>query len=472
MARIIFHVDVNSAFLSWSAVKKLKEEPGSVDLRTIPSAVGGDVKTRHGVITAKSIPAKKYGVKTGEPVMTALRKCPSLVLVPSDFKTYRACSAAFIRILEKYAPVVEQVSIDEAFLDMTEADTARFTPASGCVPATAVPAGDPPATAVPADAALWHKAAEAIKNEIRDSLGFTVNVGISSNKLLAKMASDFEKPDKIHTLWPEEVPDKLWPLPIGALFGCGGATAARLSSFGIRTIGDAAHAELSILKSILGDKAGSYIHRSANGISSSRVENREEDAKSYSNETTTAEDITEENYAEFLPPILKRLSGKVASRMQRDGVTALTIGVMAKTSDFRRRSRQLTLHDPTNDPEVIFRTAEQLMQELLLGEEGIFSRGQGVRLAGVSASNLDSGAYRQMSLFDMRPPAQPPAKETPAAPPAEETPATPASPAEETPATPASPAEEKRKMKKARLDDMMKTLNSRYGSGTVRMGTR
>lgn len=420
MARIIFHVDVNSAFLSWSAVKKLKEEPGSVDLRTIPSAVGGDVKTRHGVITAKSIPAKKYGVKTGEPVMTALRKCPSLVLVPSDFKTYRAYSAAFIRILEKYAPVVEQVSIDEAFLDMTEADTARF--------------------AATGEADLWHRAAEAIKNEIRDTLGFTVNVGISSNKLLAKMASDFEKPDKIHTLWPEEVPDKLWPLPIGALFGCGGATAARLSSFGIRTIGDAAHAELSILKSILGDKAGSYIHRSANGISSSRVENREEDAKSYSNETTTAEDITEENYAEFLPPILKRLSGKVASRMQRDGVTALTIGVMAKTSDFRRRSRQLTLHDSTNDPEIIFRTAEQLMQELLLGEEGIFSRGQGVRLAGVSASNLDNGEYRQISIFDMPPPA--------------------------------SPAEEKRKMKKARLDDMMKTLNSRYGSGTVRKGTR
>ena len=420
MARIIFHVDVNSAFLSWSAVKKLKEEPGSVDLRTIPSAVGGDVKTRHGVITAKSIPAKKYGVKTGEPVMTALRKCPSLVLVPSDFKTYRAYSAAFIRILEKYAPVVEQVSIDEAFLDMTEADTARFA---------ATGEDDP-----------WHRAAEAIKNEIRDTLGFTVNVGISSNKLLAKMASDFEKPDKIHTLWPEEVPDKLWPLPIGALFGCGGATAARLSSFGIRTIGDAAHAELSILKSILGDKAGSYIHRSANGISSSRVENREEDAKSYSNETTTAEDITEENYAEFLPPILKRLSGKVASRMQRDGVTALTIGVMAKTSDFRRRSRQLTLHDSTNDPEIIFRTAEQLMQELLLGEEGIFSRGQGVRLAGVSASNLDNGEYRQISIFDMPPPA--------------------------------SPAEEKRKMKKARLDDMMKALNHRYGSGTVRKGTR
>lgn len=456
MARIIFHVDVNSAFLSWSAVKKLKEEPGSVDLRTIPSAVGGDVKTRHGVITAKSIPAKKYGVKTGEPVMTALRKCPSLVLVPSDFKTYRAYSAAFIRILEKYAPVVEQVSIDEAFLDMTEADTARFsapaaapddpaarTPAASTADAHAAPddaASGPASASAPGDFSLWHRAAEAIKNEIRDTLGFTVNVGISSNKLLAKMASDFEKPDKIHTLWPEEVPDKLWPLPIGALFGCGGATAARLSSFGIRTIGDAAHAELSILKSILGDKAGSYIHRSANGISSSRVENREEDAKSYSNETTTAEDITEENYAEFLPPILKRLSGKVASRMQRDGVTALTIGVMAKTSDFRRRSRQLTLHDSTNDPEIIFRTAEQLMQELLLGEEGIFSRGQGVRLVGVSASNLDNGEYRQISIFDMPPPA--------------------------------SPAEEKSKMKKARLDDMMKALNRRYGSGTVRKGTR
>ena len=118
--RTIFHVDVNSAFLSWSALKRLEEDPGSVDLRTIPSAVGGDVKTRHGVITAKSIPAKKYGVQTGEPVVKALQKCPQLVLVPSDFETYRRYSHALMEILSQYTPLLQQMSIDEAFLDLTE----------------------------------------------------------------------------------------------------------------------------------------------------------------------------------------------------------------------------------------------------------------------------------------------------------------------------------------------------------------
>ena len=118
--RMIFHVDVNSAFLSWSALKQLEEDPNAVDLRTIPSAVGGDVKTRHGVITAKSIPAKKYGVQTGEPVVKALQKCPNLVLVKSDFETYRKYSHALIEILSRYTPIIQQVSIDEAYLDVTD----------------------------------------------------------------------------------------------------------------------------------------------------------------------------------------------------------------------------------------------------------------------------------------------------------------------------------------------------------------
>ena len=181
MKRCIFHVDVNSAFLSWSAVKKLKEDPSAVDLRTIPSAVGGDVKTRHGIITAKSIPAGRMGVKTGEPVVKALAKCPDLILIPSDFETYRAYSRAFIGILEKYARVIEQVSIDEAYLDMTGTEHLFRKEIAG---------GEP----------FPLCAARVIRDEIRTSLGFTVNVGISTNKLLAKMASDFEKPDRTHTL--------------------------------------------------------------------------------------------------------------------------------------------------------------------------------------------------------------------------------------------------------------------------------
>ena len=332
MDRLIFHIDVNSAFLSWSAVKRLEEDSNAVDLRTIPSAVGGDVKTRHGVITAKSIPAKKYGIRTGEPVMTALRKCPDLVLVKSDFDTYRKFSRAFIDILETYGGTVEQASIDEAYLDLTEAaENAVLSGAAAAASCTADAAGR---GASPTDAAVRDYAletAQRIRDEIRTRLKFTVNVGISSNKLLAKMASDFEKPDKTHTLWPEEVPEKMWPLPIGSLFGCGGVSAERLRSFGIRTIGDAAAAELSILQAILGEKAGAYISRAARGISRSPVTSEREAAKSYSNETTTAEDISSQNYAEKVPPILRHLSEKVAARMQRDGVRALTICVMVKT---------------------------------------------------------------------------------------------------------------------------------------------
>ena len=186
--RTIFHVDVNSAFLSWSALKKLRDEPGSVDLRTIPSAVGGDVKTRHGIITAKSIPAKKYGIQTAEPVVKALQKCPQLVLVPPDFQTYQEYSRALMDILAQYSSLLQQVSIDEAYLDMSD----RIAP------------GDREA------AKMW---AMRIREQVKKELGFTVNVGISTNKLLAKMASDFEKPDRTHTLYPDEVPRRLPRIP-------------------------------------------------------------------------------------------------------------------------------------------------------------------------------------------------------------------------------------------------------------------
>ena len=160
---------------------------GLPDLREIPSVVGGDPKQRTGIVVAKSIPAKKYGIQTGEPMAMALRKCPNLVVVPSDFRLYTENSLAFKAICRDYAPVVESFSIDEVFLDMT--GTSLIYP-------------DPIATA------------HEIKDKIHAELGFTVNVGISTNKLLAKMASDFEKPDKVHTLFPEEIPVKMWPLPI------------------------------------------------------------------------------------------------------------------------------------------------------------------------------------------------------------------------------------------------------------------
>lgn len=376
----IFHVDVNSAFLSWSALKRLEEDPESVDLRTVPSAVGGDVKTRHGIITAKSIPAKKYGVQTGEPVVKALQKCPSLILVKSDFATYRRYSRALMEILREYTDLVEQASIDEAYLDMTQSRSAlRDCETPECP---------------------WPlNAAHRIREQVRRELGFTVNVGISVNKLLAKMASDFEKPDRVHTLFPEEVPSRLWPLPMRELHGCGQATAEHLHRLGIETIGDAAAMNLSLLQANLGEKSGEYIWRSANGKGSDTVRPVHEKAKSYSNEETTAEDITNENYRTAGLEIVRRLSGKVASRMEKGGVFAQTVGVNVKTEDFRRHSRQTTLRTATRDAEVIRKEAEKLLEDMLFGEDGFFAKGHGLRLIGIGCSNLTDGSRMQMDLF-------------------------------------------------------------------------
>ncbi len=422
--RIIFHIDVNSAFLSWSAVKRLSEDPNAPDLRLIPSAVGGDVKTRHGVITAKSIPAKKIGVKTGEPVMRALEKCPELVLIPSDFTTYRKYSNAFMKILKKYCPAVEKASIDEAYLDMTGLED-RFQKelnAGGTFPRCA---------------------AEVIKNEIRDTLGFTVNVGISSNKLLAKMASDFTKPDKIHTLYPEEVPEKLWPLPIGELYGCGPKTAERLTGLGLKTIGDAAKADPDLLISILGDKAGSYIHRAANGLSRSEVVITREKAKSYSNETTTPEDITLENFDSACVPTIKKLSGRVAERLQRDRVRGSTVFISVKTALFRRHSRQMRIDNPTNDAGRITESALLLASELLMPPSGLFAHGEAIRLVGVGVTTLTESTFDQLDLFSW---------------------------AEEKKKNDA--AAQKKKARDDKLTGMMQKINDKYGSGAISRGQK
>jgi len=377
----IFHIDVNSAFLSWSALKQLQDTPDSIDLRTIPSAVGGDVKTRHGIITAKSIPAKKYGIVTGEPVVKALQKCPKLVLVHSDFATYKKYSHAFIDILNSYSPNVEQVSIDEAYVDMTGTESIY----EGFATQTC-----------PFPLCVAHK----IKDEIRDTLGFTVNVGISDNKLLAKMASDFTKPDKVHTLFHDEIKKKMWPLPIADLYGCGKATAERLINIGIRTIGDAANADPIMLSHILGGNIGNYIYYSANGYGSTNVSGEYENAKSYSNETTLSSDLTADNYDNDIIPILKYLAESVSRRLRRDGVYGQTVTVSIKTTDFKRHSCQMQLDNSIDDADKLYTYSKILADKMLLGTNGLFIKGVNVRLVGVGVSKLDDGSYRQLSLFD------------------------------------------------------------------------
>lgn len=427
--RIIFHVDVNSAFLSWSAVKRLKEDPKALDLRTVPSAVGGDVATRHGVITARSIPAKKYGVTTGEPVAQALKKCPDLILVPSDFDTYRAYSHRFMDILRSYSRLVEPASIDEAFVDITEFISEM--PGIGEV--------DPEDPAV-REASV--KVADMIRDNVRRALGFTVNVGISTNKLLSKMASDFRKPDLTHELWPDQVPSKMWPLKIGDLFGCGPKTAAKLEGMGIRTIGDAAAMDPAILRVLLGESSGEYIHRAANGRGSTLVRVEREAAKSYSNETTTAHDITRDNYEEQAPVIIRKLSDKVSARLKKDSVKGLTVTVTVKTSDFRRHSRQTRLERATDDGNEIFQSSMKLLRSLMFGEggeQGLYKEQSGIRLLGVGVSSLTQGDEEesQMTLEDL-------AK------------------AREQAALRADPE----------MDRLLDMINGKFGSGTIRRGGR
>ncbi|MBE6613183.1 MAG: DNA polymerase IV, partial [Ruminococcaceae bacterium] len=360
MSRLIFHVDVNSAFLSWEATRRVQN--GEPDLRLIPSAIGGDQAQRRGVILAKSTPAKAFGIKTGEPVATALRKCPDLVLAKPDFSLYVASSRKFVAICEEFAPVVEKFSIDECFLDMT--GTERVYP-------------DPV------------EAAHRLKDTIRDRLGFTVNVGIGENKLCAKMAGDFKKPDLVHTLWPAEIPEKLWPLDVEELLSVGEATAAKLRRVGISTIGQLANCGEDTLCSLFGEKTGRHLHRSANGIDDSEVMAQREDAKGYSVSSTLERDVTDYAAADA---ILLAQSDVVASRMRADGAQAWCVAVSIRTSDFVNRSHQKKLAAATDITGEISREVRALLRELWNGKTPL-------RLLGVALTDIDRSGSEQLTLF-------------------------------------------------------------------------
>lgn len=360
--RIIFHIDVNSAFLSWEAAHRLQEDADAVDLRTIPSAVGGDMSKRHGVILAKSIPAKKYNVRTGEPIVDALRKCPNLTLVSPNRELYDRNSRAFMEILRGYSDVVEQYSIDEAFVDMTGTERVFGNPM---------------------------EVAYKLKDEIRDTLGFTVNVGISSNKLLAKMAGEFEKPDKVHTLFPHEIQEKMWPLPVRELFSVGGASEQKLKRLGINTIGELAQADLGTLRAAL-KKHGEAIWNFANGRDFSLVEAESADNKGYGNSTTLAFDVTDADTAKM---ILLSLSETVGRRLRRDGVWIETVSVTLRFFDLSRASHQCVLEHATDITNEIYQAACRLFDE--------FWDGTPIRLIGIQTGKVTKdGDNRQLSLFD------------------------------------------------------------------------
>ena len=360
MERIIFHIDVNSAFLSWIAVKMVRE--GKPDLRLVPSVVSGDPEDRRSIITAASIPAKKLGIKTAQPVSMALRTCPSLIIVGGDWGWYKECSEGFISICRKYSPVLQQFSIDECFIDMS----------FRCY-------GQDPV-----------EVATRLKDEIRTTLGFTVNVGVGSNKLLAKMASDFEKPDKVHTLWENEVQEKMWPLGVRDLLWVGKKTEARLTSYGIRTIGDLATIDITMLTRLVGRNAAIQLHEYANGRDDSPVETEVAEAKSYSAERTFSKDLTD---PVDIDRALFNVACIVAHRIRRDHFRASTVSMFIKYTDFSVAQKQCQVPQPTDVTAMILNEARRMLHEVWDGVSPL-------RQVGLGVSKLTHENYEQMSLFE------------------------------------------------------------------------
>jgi DNA polymerase-4 len=362
MERTILHVDVNSAYLSWEAVYRL-QHGSQVDLRTIPSVVGGDEKSRHGIVLARSIPAKKFDIKTGEVLWSARSKCPNLVVLSPSYPLYMNCSNAMVALLKEYSPVVERYSVDECFVDLTDHCHGR----SGI------------------DIA-WE-----IKEQFRNRLGYTVNVGVSVNKLLAKMASELEKPDRLHTLYPHEIPKKLWPLPVRELFLSGPRTIPKLYKLNIFTIGQLAHAPVQLLQEHF-KSHGPAIWKYANGIDDSPVVSGERTMKGVGNSTTAPYDVDNEKEALLY---LLSLTETVAMRLRGGNMTARVVTVSFRSANLAFYSHQRRLAAPTNNTEVLFKEAKKLFLEGWKREP--------LRHVGVHLSELAGSEFCQMSLFDELP---------------------------------------------------------------------
>ncbi len=401
---IVFHIDVNSAFLSWTALSML-QEGAKTDLRQIPSIVGGDMAKRHGVVLAKSLPAKAYGIVTGEPVVNALRKCPNLTMVSPDHDMYHRRSQELMELLSGICPDIEQVSIDECYMDYTPIAKNYTSP---------------------------EDAAHRIKDAVRDTLGFTVNIGISDRKVLAKMASDFKKPDLVHTLYVREISEKMWPLPVSSLFLCGQSSVETLRKLGIVTIGDLANARRDILEAHL-KSHGITLWQYANGIDDSDITPRPVKMKGVGNSTTLRRDaLTREDAC----PVLLSLAESVAGRLRASGELAGMVSTEIKYASFQSVSHQTQLPSPTASSQTIYETARQLFDELW--------NGQPIRLLGVRTSKLVSETEPiQLNLFDYR---------------------------GDVPASPnLSPAPDRERQNK--LDKALDSLRDKYGKDIIKRGS-
>jgi DNA polymerase-4 len=359
--KIIFHIDVNSAYLSWSAAHFL-QKGHPTDLRKIPSIVGGNENSRHGIVLAKSIPAKKYNIKTGESLRSAFNKCPKLISVLPDYNLYMKTSSSMLKIINEYSPTIQRFSIDECFIDYTNMEK-HF--------------GEP------VDAAF------KIKERIKEELGFTVNIGISNNKILAKMASDFKKPDNIHTLYPDEIQYKMWHLPVSDLFMVGSKTKSKLNNLGINTIGELAGCSNNMLYSHF-KSHGLLIKNYANGIDNSVVRKSNHPLiKGMGNSTTIRFDVEDKETAY---KVILSLTENVCMRLRSANLSTKLICIYITTNNFHHHSHQRKIDITTDSTNYIYNIAKELFNELW--------NGYPIRKLGVRVSELVCNDYTQLSLFN------------------------------------------------------------------------
>lgn len=357
--KVIFHIDVNSAYLSWTAVELLKTS--DIDIRKIPAVIGGDETKRSGVVLAKSIPATNMGVKTGEPIYFALKKVPKLKMFPSNFSLYEEKSQEFNNLLYKYTAIVEKYSIDESFLDVTDYLLGK-TPL---------------------------ELAEEIKTDIFKNLGFTVNIGISNSKMLAKTASDFKKPNMIHTLYINEIKDKLWPLDISFLFSVGKKTQNLLRKLQIHTIKDLAETKPENLEKVLG-KNGVELWKIANGIDHSNVLAVSEKPKSISHAETLPSNI---NDIDLIKNQIIKLTEKASNRLREEKLCTKTVKLTLRDKNFKDNSKQKSFKTFTDNTSKIYHLLIEILNEIYNDEE--------LRLIGVSLDNLNDKKEEQLDLFSL-----------------------------------------------------------------------
>lgn len=360
MKNIIMHIDVNNAFLSWTAVDLL-QKGAKYDIRGSYAVIGGDESQRRGIVVAKSMPCKKLGIQTAETLYSARKKCPALKVYPANYPFYKKMSNAMFSLISKYTPDLEILSIDECFIDYTKVRKLY---------------GDPLAFAY------------KLKDEIDRSLGFTVNIGIGENKLCAKMASDFEKPNKVHTLYQEEIETKLWPLKVGDLYGVGKRSTEKLNKIGIYTICDLAHANENELYKYFKNNAHYFIE-SARGRNDSPVISEKGQAKGISNSTTLEKDYTnlKDIYA-----VLLSLSENVAHALHKQGKYAMVVAVQMKDRFFKSFSHQKKVVNAVSTSTEIYEICKKLFQE--------FWKGEPIRLLGVRLDQLVDKPLYQVSLFE------------------------------------------------------------------------